>query len=206
VFRGLCPLVALVALPGAACSLSVDFEGSHFACSDGLCPPGFECLADRCTPLDQPDAGGDSCDGPDEILDPTSGHCYVLDRIERTWADALAACAARGPRSHLVTVGSSAENMVISQLGDPSVSRFAWMGAADAHAEGDWRWLDGADFPPSPQPNVSAFRRWHAGEPNNGSFAGVEQDCAAIALQGPFRGDWDDSLCEGGLASICETE
>src|SRR5262245_30118129 len=102
---------------GGACSLSVDFDGSRFNCNDGRCPIGFECLAHLCTPVDEPDAGSDSCDGPDELADPTSGHCYFVDRNERTWADAAAACAARGPSSHLVIVGSSAENTLITRLG-----------------------------------------------------------------------------------------
>ncbi len=171
-----------------------------------------------CMALDERDAGGDgnsvppdappghSCGGADEILDPTSGHCYFLDRIDRIWGDAAAACAARGPSSHLVTVSSSAENTTISRLGNGTSSRFAWMGATDAQVEGDWSWLDGADFPPSPQPNVSTFKRWHGGEPNNGGAGSIQQDCAAIALQGTFRGDWDDSPCDDRLVSICETE
>ena len=209
-------LIALLPFLGAACSFSVDFDGSHFACNDGQCPAGFRCLADLCTRLDEPDAAAGSpsspdapaasaCDGTDETFDPTSGHCYFLDRVERIWTDAAAACAARGPGSRLVDVSSPAENTLISRLGDASVSSFVWMGATDAQVEGDWRWLDGADFPPSPPPNVSSFVRWHAGEPNNGG-AGSAQNCAAIARQGSFTGDWDDRRCDDQLASVCETE
>jgi hypothetical protein len=217
VFRRLHRLVVLLPFLGAACSLSVDFDGSHFACTDGQCPAEFRCLSNLCTRLDEPDAGdgssvppdapaAPSCDGPDETFDPTSGHCYFLDRVERIWTDAAAACAARGPRSRLVLVGASAENTMISRLGDSTVSSFVWIGATDAQVEGDWRWLDGADFPPSPQPNARSFVRWHAGEPNNGGSGGIEQNCAAIARQGTFAGDWDDRQCDDRLASICETD
>ena len=215
-FHRLHGLIALVALLGAGCSFSVDYEHSNFACDDGRCPSGFECLARLCTPVSEPDAAGGppgpvadagpSCDGPDELFDPASGHCYFLERNRRVWDDAVAACAARDPRSHLVIVTSPAESTLISQLGDGTLSGFAWLGATDTPSEGDWRWLDGSDFPPSPLPNRTSYAGWHAGEPNDGGQSGVEQDCATISLSGVFIGDWDDSRCDDLRASICETE
>jgi hypothetical protein len=45
----------------AACGFDVDFEGSNFRCGvDGLCPPGYRCVADHCVKGDVPDAGDDT--------------------------------------------------------------------------------------------------------------------------------------------------
>jgi Lectin C-type domain len=219
-------LAALLVLSTAGCSFSVDYSGSHFACADGKCPDGFECRIGLCepnppdggadpsdggpdappgTPDGAPDAPGPQCDGFDQVLDPVSGHCYTFDRTPRIWIDAAVACNGLGPTSHLVFITSSAENVVVSLLGDNGSSQLTWIGGTDGPTEGDWRWLDGSDFPPSPTPNVYSFSHWNSGEPNNGNTSG-EENCAAIQLGSTSHGFWDDRVCDVTRGSICETE
>jgi hypothetical protein len=221
-------LAALLVPFTAGCSFSVDYSGSHFACADGQCPKGFECLAALCEPITNPDGGppdpsdgapdappgtpdgapdapGPQCSGIDQILDPVSGHCYTFDRTPRTWVAAAVACEALGPTSHLAFVTSSGENVVVSLLGDNGNSQLTWLGGTDGPTEGDWTWLDGGDFPPSPSPNVYSFSHWNSGEPNNGN-GGTPENCVAIQLGSSNHGGWDDRVCDIARGSICETE
>ncbi len=63
--RRICALA--VALAG--CTFSTDYGGTEYRCDDGVCPPGFLCVAGRCEPQTPP---GDAAqlDGPaDATLD-----------------------------------------------------------------------------------------------------------------------------------------
>jgi hypothetical protein len=48
---------ALLAAALGACLIDYDFENTSFACEDGVCPSGFECVAARCV---QTSSGGDA--------------------------------------------------------------------------------------------------------------------------------------------------
>ncbi len=114
-----------------------------------------------------------------------SGHVYVVVRTPMTWmAASNFAAAARG---HLPIVQDAAENNFLYQqalahgftntAADGGGSRYAWLGASDAAAEGAWRWVDGA--------LVSAgFTNWGSGdfgsEPDN--FSGIQHHLA-LGLQ-----------------------
>lgn len=49
----------LVALSGG-CFVDYDFDNTSFTCSDGTCPSGYQCVAERCV---QPSAAGDAGGG-----------------------------------------------------------------------------------------------------------------------------------------------
>ena len=50
------PAILVVALGG--CFVDYDFDNTSFACADGTCPSGFECVAERCVqPSSASDAG-----------------------------------------------------------------------------------------------------------------------------------------------------
>ncbi len=226
VLRRLPFVAALLALLGASCSLSVDYSRSRFVCPDNTCPDGFQCVAGLCEPKDGPDAAVPviidasvdappgtpdaevlpQCNGVDQALDPSSGHCYTLDRTARTWVNAASACNALGPTSHLAFVTSSAENQLVAFIGGGTAG-LTWLGGTDGPTEGDWIWLDGSDFPPSPLPNVYSFSAWNVNEPNNGN-GGTPENCLAIQLSSSSsnRGGWDDRACNSTRPAVCETE
>ena len=52
-------LLLLVALVGG-CFVDYDFDNTSFACADGTCPSGYQCVAERCV---QPTSGGDAGSG-----------------------------------------------------------------------------------------------------------------------------------------------
>jgi hypothetical protein len=51
---------ALVVLALGGCFVDYDFDDTSFACSDGTCPAGYECVAERCV---SPGAAGDAGNG-----------------------------------------------------------------------------------------------------------------------------------------------
>ena len=197
-----------------ACSLEVDYSGSHFACDDGVCPGGFTCSSDNlCVPVaPPPDAGPDAepaidappagfCEEVDQVLDPTTGHCYQLERTVRTWDAARVACNALGSNAHLAYVTSSVQDALVAMLADGFIT-LAWIGATDSPTEDDWHWLDGRDFAPSPLPNVLAFTAWNTNQPDD---SGGSEDCAAMDLKNNV-GKWDDRGCGETRPSVCEIE
>ena len=48
---------ALLVFALAGCFVDYDFDNTSFACSDGTCPAGYECVAERCV---APASGGDA--------------------------------------------------------------------------------------------------------------------------------------------------
>lgn len=56
---------ALLAAALGACLIDYDFENTSFACADGVCPSGFECVAARCV---QGSSGGDAGTSADAAI------------------------------------------------------------------------------------------------------------------------------------------
>lgn len=56
---------ALLAAALGACLIDYDFENTSFACADGVCPSGFECVAARCV---QASSGGDAGTSADAAI------------------------------------------------------------------------------------------------------------------------------------------
>jgi hypothetical protein len=140
------------------------------------------------------------CVGEKAVVDPATGHCYIRVQPSLSFTNAQAGCVQLG--AHLATITSSSEQAVVASLNDNTIAD-VWIGASDSAQEGDWRWIDGIDFPPSPSPNASNFQKWNAGEPNNNAPAPGE-DCSIMELRN--GGVWDDRSCSNTLSSVCERD
>lgn len=54
---------ALLVALGGGCFVDYDFDNTSFACTDGTCPSGYQCVAERCVqPSGAGDAGGGGAD------------------------------------------------------------------------------------------------------------------------------------------------
>lgn len=76
---------ALLVLALAGCFVDYDFDNTSFACSDGTCPAGYECVAERCV---SPASGGDA----GSRADATSGDSADASPIPPDAAVQLATC------------------------------------------------------------------------------------------------------------------
>ena len=98
-----------------------------------------------------------------------------------TWAEAEAACAARG--GALVTVSNAEENAFLVAIGASD----AWLGYTDAAVEGTFVWASGQ----------SSYTSWGTAQPDD---AGGNEDCAVFLADGT----WNDAPCDGKHAYVCE--
>jgi hypothetical protein len=98
-----------------------------------------------------------------------------------TWAEASAACAARG--GALVTVSNAEENAFLVAIGASD----AWLGYTDAAVEGTFVWASGQ----------SPYTSWGMAQPDD---AGGNEDCATLLADGT----WNDAPCDGKHAYVCE--
>jgi hypothetical protein len=117
------------------------------------------------------------------LLAPVAARLYLwCGGAAATWADAGAACAARG--ASLVQIDDPDEIRFLRGAGVSS----AWLGLSDIAEEGSWRWADGSAL---------GYARWGAGEPNDS--AGIE-DCAELRPDGA----WNDLDCAQVRPFVCE--
>ena len=136
-----------------------------FACGGGGLVDGFLCEDDGWLI------------GPD-------GHAYRYLFQEAVWTIARDACAQLG--GHLVTIGSAAENTLVSSR----VRREVFLGASDLAVSDEFSWVDGEPF---------AFEAWGGNAPNDPD--GTE-DCVTL----DETGTWDDDACDVPRAYVCEVE
>lgn len=109
-----------------------------------------------------------------------NGHYYEFVTASGiSWTDAKNAAEARtflGMQGYLVTVTSAEENAFVSS----KLAGQGWMGASDAGAEGDWRWVTGPEGSANggagtafwsgngSGTNVNGmYDNWNSGEPND---------------------------------------
>jgi len=121
------------------------------------------------------------------------GHRYKFVSGPCSWAEANERCKRMGGR--LVSIESKKESdfllekVIPRQMfrGEDNV----WLGASDADAEGDWRWVTG---------NNLRFALWKTGEPNN--VEGKEH----YAVVRPFEGEWYDvgTTNSNNVGFVCE--
>ena len=118
------------------------------------------------------------------------GHKYLVIGSNANWKEADALCKKMG--GHLVYI-ETAEEMLFLAKTFPGLR--LWVGASDAHKEGDWRWGNGK----------SVVRDlWFKGEPNN-SY-GI-QHYARLTTNNDKGGLNDAPLNNGGAVGfICEWE
>ncbi len=103
----------------------------------------------------------------------------VCATAKATWADASAACEARG--ASLLAIDDADENAALLALGLAD----AWIGFTDAAKEGTFAWSSGA---------TSSYTNWAATQPDGSG------DCAVFLADGT----WDDDACSQKRGYVCE--
>lgn len=155
---------------------------------------GIPDLADNCPKVPNPDqANRDShpfrCASGAACVAETGCELAVFEKsaylvcrtASATWAEASAACVARG--GNLVTVSSAEENAFLVGLGVPD----GWIGYSDAAMEGSYVWAAGE----------SSYVSWGMGQPDD---AGGNEDCAVMLADGA----WNDLPCDAKRPFVCE--
>lgn len=140
---------------------------------------------------------------------PFGGHTYILCDADLTWEEARDACTTRTD-FHLVKIESVTENDFVAYLAlglDFSRSdRGFWDGAPRLwiglrnqvtifDPRDDWRWADGGTL---------TLSFWKSGEPN-GSWLEACGEMRGWRLE-PGVYAWNDSLCSGTRAYLCERD
>ncbi len=120
------------------------------------------------------------------------GSRYRIVTAVATWGDARGDCADDGATTHLVVVGSEAENLGLALL-----NAKLWIGLSDRVTTDSWRWVtleDTLSIPASGPP-------WKSGQPNDGG--GGAEDCVVMEA----GGGWDDRQCDNDTnAYVCECD
>jgi hypothetical protein len=138
-----------------------------------------------------PDCGRLATLGPDD-------RCYAFLAIQLTWPAARGLCQLGGAGWDLAAIHDAATDAFVAALarGD------AWIGATDAAAEGDWKWVDdAAPFWRGGATGVAlsgAYQHWSLGEPGDGA----DSDCALVSAAADNT--WQDRRCFTFHSSVCE--
>ncbi|XP_047444532.1 macrophage mannose receptor 1-like [Mugil cephalus] len=117
---------------------------------------------------------------------PYNGHCFHLNRSQKTWSDARLACRKEG--GDLVSIRNlEDQSFVISQLGYASTDEL-WIGLNDRKREGLFDWSDHSTV---------RFTSWEYGKP---AITTEKEDCVVIRGE---NGNWADRRCEEKHGFIC---
>uniref|UniRef100_A0A671U397 Mannose receptor, C type 1b n=1 Tax=Sparus aurata TaxID=8175 RepID=A0A671U397_SPAAU len=117
---------------------------------------------------------------------PYNGHCFFLNRTEKTWTDAQRACRKEG--GDLVSLRNvEDQSFVISQLGYASTDQL-WIGLNDRRTEGLFDWSDHSTV---------SFTSWEYGKP---AVSTDQEDCVLIKGE---NGNWADRTCGERHGYIC---
>jgi len=110
-------LVTLLAAP--ACRIEPDYAGTAYQCPDGVCPPGFHCVSQRCVP-DNGDGGTQPACGSTALL-----HEEFASGSLPSWAESSAEAGG--------SVAFENDHAVLRLPDDPS-------GSATANLSSVWRY------------------------------------------------------------------
>ncbi|XP_047445392.1 macrophage mannose receptor 1-like [Mugil cephalus] len=171
--------------PGHNCAVvdpSVQYSWQSSSCSRKL---GYICSSNGAeeTPTQTPWTG--FCPSP---WIPYNGHCFHLNRTEKTWSDAQKGC--RGVGGDLVSIRNvEDQSFVISQLGYGSTDEL-WIGLNDKKTERLFEWSDHS---------IVSYTSWEYGKP---TVLGDIKDCVLIRGE---NGNWADRVCEEKHGFICMT-
>jgi hypothetical protein len=127
-------------------------------------------------------------DGDQNVIDPATGHCYMLFSSGVDWEGARRACEGLGEGAKLVTIHSADENMVVADLVD---DERVWLGANDRAQERDWKWITGETL-------ASTYSFWEGGAPDGGE----DEDC--VEMLGAALSRWNDNDCDVERSYVCE--
>ncbi|KAI3374792.1 hypothetical protein L3Q82_021350, partial [Scortum barcoo] len=117
---------------------------------------------------------------------PYNGHCFYINRTEKTWSDAQRQCRSEG--GDLVSLQNvEDQSFVISQLGYATNDEL-WIGLNDRKTEGLFDWIDHSPV---------SFTSWEFGKPAASTNL---KDCVLIRGE---NGNWADRMCEEKHDFIC---
>jgi glucose/arabinose dehydrogenase len=109
------------------------------------------------------------------LLPIYNGNNYVLTNGAKTWEDAQAEAKSLG--GNLVAINTAAEETWLKQTFGSS--ELFWIGLTDKATEGNFQWISG---------ELSTYRNWSPGEPNNALFVPEGEDYAVMN----WGGQWND--------------
>ena len=110
----------------------------------------------------------------------SDGHIYALYDYEMSWTFARDLCEDLG--GNLVTVTSSTENQIITDLIQEGSKEAYWLGATDIdREEKDYAWVTGEEF---------AYNNWKSGEPNSGGEDGKKEHF--VEIRKSYGNKWND--------------
>uniref|UniRef100_A0AAQ6IMQ9 Mannose receptor, C type 1b n=1 Tax=Anabas testudineus TaxID=64144 RepID=A0AAQ6IMQ9_ANATE len=172
--------------PGHSCAIvdgAVQYSWQSSQCTKKL---GYICYSEGAVARPTEAAETGFCSRP---WIPYNGHCFHLDRTQKTWSDAQKACRKEG--GDLVSMHNvEDQSFVISQLGYASTDEL-WIGLNDKKTEGLFDWSDHSTV---------SFTSWEYGKPGVGTDI---KDC--ILIRGE-NGNWDDHACDEKHGFICMKE
>ncbi|XP_054452124.1 macrophage mannose receptor 1-like [Anoplopoma fimbria] len=159
---------------------AVQYSWQSSPCSKKL---GYICYSEAAEVLPAQDGVTGFCSRPWIYY---TGHCFHLNRNEKTWSDAQRECRNEG--GDLVSISNvEDQSFVISQLGYISMDEL-WIGLNDRKTEGLFDWIDHSTV---------RFTSWEYGKPAASSDI---KDCVVIMGE---NGNWADRVCEEKHGSIC---
>ncbi|XP_041804377.1 macrophage mannose receptor 1-like [Chelmon rostratus] len=169
--------------PGHNCATfdpAVQYSWRSLPCSKKL---GYICYSKAAEELPTQAVETGFCSRP---WIPYNGHCFYLNRTQKTWSDAQREC--RNGGGDLVTIRNvEDQSFVISQLGYASTDQL-WIGLNDRKTEGLFDWIDHSTV---------SFTSWEFGKPATSTEI---KDCVLIKGE---NGNWADHVCEEKHGYIC---
>ncbi|KAM9323120.1 macrophage mannose receptor 1-like [Pholidichthys leucotaenia] len=168
--------------PGHICGIidgTAQYSWQSSKCDKKL---GYICYSKSvmASPTEAPDTG--FCSSP---WIPYNGHCFYLNRTQKSWSEAQSACRKEG--GDLASIHNVEEqSFVVSQLGYASRDEL-WIGLNDKKKEGLFDWCDYSTV---------SYTSWEASSPTVNS----RPDCVLMRGQ---NGNWADRDCKEKHGFIC---
>ncbi|KAM6948653.1 macrophage mannose receptor 1b [Aplochiton taeniatus] len=166
--------------PGQDCVVIDPMEQFNWQTSVCTLMRGYICHKGMPAPQLDPVPTG-SCASP---WIPYNGHCYQLQRAQKTWSDALTECSK--DRGSLASIHNIEEqSFAITQLGYTAADEL-WIGLNDKRTKLFFEWSDHTTV---------TYVNWEFRKPNSNPA-----NCVLISGQ---EGRWVDSLCEEKHGYVC---
>ncbi|XP_029309225.1 macrophage mannose receptor 1-like [Cottoperca gobio] len=169
--------------PGQDCALAdgnIQYSWQSSTCSKKL---GYICYSEGAVAPPTRAAVTGFCSRP---WIPYNGHCFHLNRTQKTWSEARKACRKEG--GDLVSIRDvEDQSFVISQLGYASTDEL-WIGLNDIRTERLFDWSDHS---------IVTFTSWEFGKP---AVFTDEDDCVLIRGE---NGNWADRVCDEKHGFLC---